>query len=189
MHIKIHTKLTLKRDCFGLITILKCDRHHWIIYQMHLGTTRIRRIGKVCFSPVSVNGMGVPQSLGPGPLQGETPVSSPRSFLGGGGLPTLWSEVLSYPWRAPRGYIPPPPHRTDQEGCSARVVCLLPSLRTFLFLWFYLAKKSGLDNLIWILVHLEDAQASNTRRPMSFKNQIADSFHPFSVCIMDYFYN
>ena len=35
----------------------------------------------------------------------------------------------------------------------------------------------------------EDAQASNTRRPMSFKNQIADSFHAFSVCIMDYFYN
>ena len=32
-------------------------------------------------------------------------------------------------------------------------------------------------------------QASNTPRPMSFKNQIADSFHAFSVCIMDYFYN
>ena len=36
---------------------------------------------------------------------------------------------------------------------------------------------------------IEDAQASNTPRPMSFKNQIADSFHAFSVCIMDYFYN
>ena len=36
---------------------------------------------------------------------------------------------------------------------------------------------------------LEDAQASNTPRPMSFKNQIADSFHAFSVCIIDYFYN
>ena len=35
----------------------------------------------------------------------------------------------------------------------------------------------------------EDAQASNTPRPMSYKNQIADSFHAFSVCIMDYFYN
>ena len=35
----------------------------------------------------------------------------------------------------------------------------------------------------------EDAQVSNTPRPMSFKNQIADSFHAFSVCIMDYFYN
>ena len=36
---------------------------------------------------------------------------------------------------------------------------------------------------------LEDAQASNTPQPMSFKNQIADSFHAFSVCIMDHFYN
>ena len=40
-----------------------------------------------------------------------------------------------------------------------------------------------------IFVNQEDAQASNTPRPMSFKNQIADSFHAFSVCIMDYFYN
>ena len=35
----------------------------------------------------------------------------------------------------------------------------------------------------------EDAHFADSRGPMSFKNQVADSFYVCSVCIMDYFSN
>ena len=115
-------------------------------------TARIRGVGKVMFSQVSVHSHGgypslrfFPRSLDPGSLPGGIPVS--------GSFPDVWSQVLSeggYPvpgrgnldldggYPSPRqdrtGVLPPQARTAEGVLAMQQTVCLLRSRRrTFLF--------------------------------------------------------